>query len=133
MFEKYKKPVKITPEGLIFSSSIKWNRKGICNNERINGCKIRPHKRKLYQTIGVINLNKIKNWSKIKKTSQWVNINFQTQGNNRDTEHFSHNFITKNTGDVLDVTLKLIDDGNEEIKFEEKEKNFQSLNFCLKF
>ena len=58
-------------------------------------CKIQPHKRKLYQTIGVINLNEIKNWSKIKKSSRSLNINFQAQGDNRDAKLFSYNFITK--------------------------------------
>ena len=37
---------------------------------------------KLYQTIGVINLNEIKNWNELKKFSLWVNVNFQAQGNN---------------------------------------------------
>ena len=79
---------------------------------------------KLYQTIGVINLNKIKNWNEIEKSSQWVNVNFQAQGNNRDAKHFSYGLITKNTGDVLNFTLKLIDDENKKIKFEDKEKIF---------
>ena len=81
--------------------------------------------RKLYQTIGVINLNKIKNRNEIKKSLRWVNVNFQAQGDNRDrdTKHFSYNFITKKTGDVLNFTLKLIDDENKEIKFEDRKKN----------
>ena len=56
-----------------------------------------------------------------------------SQGDNRDTKHFSYNFITKNTGDVLNFTLKLIDDENKEIKFEDKEKNFPIVNFLLEF
>ena len=52
--------------------------------------------------------------------------NFQVQGDNRDAKHFSYNFITKSTEDVLNFTLKLIDDENKEIKFEDKEKNFLS-------
>ena len=81
--------------------------------------------RKLYQTISVINLNKIKNRIEIKKSSRWVNINFHAQGDNRDRDakHFSYNFITKKTGDVLNFTLKLIDDENKEIKFEDRKKN----------
>ena len=48
-------------------------------------------------------------------------------GKHKDAKHFSYNFITKNTGDVLSFTLKLIDDKNKEIKFEDKEKKkFQS-------
>ena len=84
---------------------------------------------KLYQTIGKINLNEIKNWNKIKKSSWWVNGNFQVQGDNRDAKHFSYNFITKNTGDGLNFKLRLIDDENKEIKFEDKEKNFLSWQF----
>ena len=88
---------------------------------------------KPYQTIGVINLNEIKNWNEIKKYLRWVNVNFQAQGDNRDAKHFSYNFITKNTGDVLNFTLKLIDDENKEIKFEDKEKKFPIVNFLLEF
>ena len=89
--------------------------------------------RKLYQTIGVINLNQIKNWNKIKKSSRWVNVNFQVQGDNRGAKHFWYNFITKNTGDVLNFTLKLIGDENKEIKFEGKEKKVPIMNFLLEF
>ena len=84
---------------------------------------------KLYQKIGVLNLNKIKNWNEIKKSSQWVNVNFQAQGDNRDANHFSYNFITKNTGDVLDFTLKLIDDKNKELKLEDKDEKITIVNF----
>ena len=65
---------------------------------------------KLYQTIGVINLNEIKNWNKMKKFLRWVNVNFQAQRGNRDAKRFSCNFIRKNTVNVLNFTLKLIDD-----------------------
>ena len=77
---------------------------------------------KLYQTIGVINLKEIKNWNEINKSLPQVNVNFQVQGDNRDAKHFSYNFIIKNTGDVLNFTLKLIDDKNKEIKYEDKDK-----------
>ena len=69
-------------------------------------------------------MNEIKNWNEIKKSSQWVKVNFHTQDDNRDAKHFSYNFITRNTGDVLNFMLKLIDDENKEIKFEEKKINF---------
>lgn len=64
--------------------------------------------RKLYQTIVIINLNEINNWNEIKKSSLLsLVVNFQAQGNNRDTKHFSYNFIRKNTGDVLNFLPKL--------------------------
>ena len=52
----------------------------------------------LYQVIGVINLNKIKNWEELKKSSRWVNLNFQSHSNNREAKYFSYNFKTKNAG-----------------------------------
>ena len=78
---------------------------------------------KLYQTIGVINLNEIKNWNEIKKV----------QGDNRDAKHFSYNLIIKNMGDVLNFTLQLIDDENKGIKFEDKEKAFLIVDFLFAF
>ena len=135
MFEKYKRnSVKFNLEGLLFLSATKNETEkilttvgGLMNTKYglING--------KLYQKIGVLNLNKIKNWNEIKKPSQWVSINFQVQGGNRDANHFSYNFITKNMGDVLDFTLKLIDDKNKEIKFEDKDEKITIVNFLLEF
>ena len=49
----------------------------------------------------------------------WVIVNFQVQGDNRDAKYFSYSFITKNTGDVLNFMLKLIDNENKEIKLED--------------
>ena len=54
-----------------------------------------------------------------------VKVNFQVQGNSRDTKHIPYNFITKNTEHVLSFMLKLIYDENREIKFEDKEKKIQ--------
>ena len=88
---------------------------------------------KLYQTISIINLNEIENWNEIKKSSGLVNVNFQVQGDNRDSKRFSYNFITKDTGDMLNFPLKLIDDENKELKFEDKEKKIPIVNFLLEF
>ena len=63
---------------------------------------------------------------------RWVNVNFQVQGDNRDANYFSYNFITKNTGDVLNFMLKLIDDENKEIKFEDKEKKIPMVSKSFK-
>ena len=46
----------------------------------------------------------------MKKFLRWVNVNFQAQGGNRGAKRFSCNFIRKNTVNVLNFTLKLIDD-----------------------
>ena len=70
IFEKHKKnPVKFSLEGLLFLSAIKNEMEKIfvtvgglmdAKYSLING--------NLYQTIGVINLNEIKNWNKIRKS-----------------------------------------------------------------
>ena len=54
-------------------------------------------------------------------------------GAGRDEKPFLYNFITKNTGDMLYITRKLIDDENKEIKFEDKEKKIPIMNFLLEF
>ena len=70
IFKKYKKTsAKFSLEGLLFLSAIKSETKKIfvtvgglmdAKYSLING--------NLYQTIGVINLNEIKNWNKIRKS-----------------------------------------------------------------
>ena len=99
MFEKYEKnSVKFSLEGLLFFNAIKNKTEKIfVTVGGLMDAKYGLMNGKLYQTIGVINMNKIKNWNKIKKSSRGVNINFEAQGDNRDSKHFSYNFITKNS------------------------------------
>ena len=68
MFEKYKKnSVKFSLEGLLFSSAIKNEmEKILVTVGGLMDAKYDHINRKLYQTIGVINLNEIRNWNKIK-------------------------------------------------------------------
>ena len=82
-------------EGLLFSSSIKSDPEKIflmtnglpdAKCSLINGI--------LYQEIGIIILNKIKNWNEISESSTLVNVNFQSQADNSQTKHFSCNFKT---------------------------------------
>ena len=72
MFKKYKKsPVKFTLEGLLFSSAIKDKTEKIfITTNGLIDAKYGLINGKLYQTIGVINLNEIINWNEIKKSSQ---------------------------------------------------------------
>ena len=69
MFEKYKKiSVKFTLEGLLFSSAIKNETEKIfVTTNGLIDAKYGLINGKLYQTIGIINLNEIKNWNEIKK------------------------------------------------------------------
>ena len=88
---------------------------------------------KNHQAIGVINLNEIDNWEKNLKISRWVNVSFQSQLDNSQTQHFSNNFVTKNASDILDFGIKLVDDKNKEVEFADGEKKFPIVNFLIEF
>ena len=124
MFEKYKKnSVKFSLEVLLFSSTIKNETEKIfVTVGGLMDAKYSLVNVKLYETIRVINLNEIKNWNEIKKSR------VISQSDIRDSKHFPYNFITKNMGNLLNFTLKLIDNEIKEIKFEDKKKKkkFQS-------
>ena len=64
---------------------------------------------------------------------RWVNVNFQGKSDNRQAKHFANNFITKNVGDILDFTTRLIDNNNKEIEFETDEKKFPIVNILIEF
>ena len=74
------------------------------------------------QIIGIINLIQIENWNTLKKGSKWVDITFQEQIENKNTEHPLFSFISNNKEDVLDFSLKLVDSNNKIIKFAVGEK-----------
>ena len=60
-----KKPAKFTLKGLLFSSAVKNDTEKIfVTTGGLIDAKCGLINGKLYQTIGVINLNKIKNWNK---------------------------------------------------------------------
>ena len=77
MFEKYKKYVaRLRLEGSLFSSSMKNDTEKIfLTTNGLVDAKYNLIDRILYQVIGIINLNKIKNWNEIKKSRQ-VYVNF---------------------------------------------------------
>ena len=91
IFEKLKKnSVRFILEGLLSLSSIKSNTEKIfLQTVGLSDAKFGLINDKYKQTFGVINLNKIENWSKIKKTSRWASVNFQKQSDNKNTSHFS--------------------------------------------
>ena len=59
--------------------------------------------------MGVINLNEINGWEKFLKTSRWLNVSFQSQLDNSETQHFANNFETKNAVNILEFGIILID------------------------
>ena len=73
----------------------------------------------LYTAFDVTNLNEIINWNEIKKLLRWVNVNFQSQADNDQTKHFFNNYKTKDLGEKLNFSLKLVDENNKNFDFEE--------------
>ena len=56
---------------------------------------------KLYKSLGVININEIRDWTKIKGESKWINIIFNDSKNPMLAKHFSFAFETVNLSDLL--------------------------------
>ena len=81
--------------------------------------------RKVYKSIGVININEIKDWTKLKGESKWVNIKFNDSENPTLAKHFALAFETVSLSDLLNFQLSLLDDEAKPIKFAPKEKKYQ--------
>ena len=129
-----KKPSKFTLEGLIFSSSVQNDtEKFVVTTTGLSDAKYSLINRKIYQAIGVIILNKINCWKKIKNNSTWANVNFQSHLDNSQTQYFAKNFVTKNAGDILDFVIKLIGNNNKDIEFGGRQKKFPIINFLIEF
>ena len=127
IFDRFdKNKIRFKLKSILYASTVKNNTEEIfLQKAGLSGVKYALINDKYKQIIGVINLNEIKNWSKIKKTSRWVNVTFQEQTDNRNTSHPSFNFTTNNKEDLLNFTLKLVDTENNLIEFSDGEKNFQ--------
>ena len=89
---------------------------------------------KLYKSIGVINVNERKNWTKIKGESKWSNIVFNKSENPTIAKLFAFPFETINLIDLLIFQLSLLDDEAKPIKFapnEKKKKKIPALTFSI--
>ena len=107
MFQKYNKYIiSFKLEILIFSSSIRNNTKKIfLVTNGLSEAKYSLVNGELFQTVSVTDLSEIENWEKIKKSSRWVIVNFESQTDNRSANHFSYKFPMQKTGDVLNFAL----------------------------
>ena len=76
-----------------------------------NKAKIALINGKILNILGVININKINSWEKIKGKSIWVNANFE-ELKDKKSDHFSFGFSTANLADLLSFSIYLIDSEN---------------------
>ena len=86
---------------------------------------------KLYKSLGVINMNEIRDWTKIKGESKWINIIFNDSENPTLAKHFAFAFETVNLSDLLNFQLILLDDEVKLIKFAPNEKKIPALTFII--
>ena len=80
---------------------------------------------KLYKSICVTNISKIKDWTKLKGVSKWINIIFNDSENPTLAKHFAFAFETVNLSNLLNFQLSLLDDKAKPIKFALNEKKYQ--------
>ena len=123
--KKYKKALyKFTATGLLFPASIlNDTNQMFVMCRKLNKAKMALINSKILSILGVINLDKISNWSKIKGKSIWVNENFE------ELKDFSFSFETTNLADLLSFSIYLIDSNNNKITFSNREKKL--LNFKI--
>ena len=80
---------------------------------------------KLYKSICVTNISKIKDWTKLKGVSKWINIIFNDSENPTLAKHFAFAFETVNLNNLLNFQLSLLDDKAKPMKFALNERKYQ--------
>ena len=101
----------------------------ICNG--LNDARDSLIKGKLHKSIGVININEIKDWTKLKGESKWINIIFNDSENPTLAKHFPFAFETVNLSNLLNFQLSLFDVEAKPIKFTPNEKKIPALIFSI--
>ena len=122
----------LTPIGILFPSSVTNITKQIFVTCRVlNIAKTAFIIGKIYNTRGIINLNKIYNLEYIKEKSLWVNVNFNEPKQINNSEHISFSFMTLSLNDLLNFSINLIDNSNNPIELNSVEKKIPFLNFKI--
>ena len=101
----------------------------ICNG--LNDARDSLINRKLYKSLAVININEIKDWTKLKEESKWINIIFNHSENPTLAKHFAFAIETVNLSNLLNFQLSLLDDETKPIKFAPNEKEIPVLTFSI--
>ena len=133
ILKKYKNVVyKIIPLGLLFPATIKSDTEEIfVLAKNLNGVKKCILNYKTFDIIGVIDLNKMRNWKEIKGQSVWTNIQFKNHKEINQSSHLCFPFITKSFNDLTSFSIYLQDSSNEKINFESNEKKVSIFNFQI--
>ena len=117
---------------LLISSSVVQDTNAIfliCNG--LNDARDSLINGKLYKSLGRININETRDWTKIKGESKWIDIIFNDSENPALAKHFAFAFETVNLSDLLNFQLILLDDEVKLIKFAPNEKKIPALTFII--
>ena len=117
---------------LLFSSSLTNDTNVIfvsCNG--LNQAKNTLINSKLFKSIGVINLNEIEYWEKIRRKSKWVNATFTDSEQPIAASHFAFGFTTTNLHDILNFKFSLLDDKVKLINFPKTKDKVPILTFTI--
>ena len=122
----------VVRNNLLFSSSVTQDTNVIfvsCNG--LNDAKDVLINGKLYKTPGVVNINQIEEWQKLKGKSKWVNAVFNDSEDLTVAKHFAFAFTTNSLQDILNFELNFLDDKANLITFILSEKKVPVLNFSI--
>ena len=87
---------------------------------------------KTFETLGVVNINQIESWDKLKGKSKWVNVVFNdSELDPTSTKHFAFGFTSTNLHDTLNFEFSILDDEGKLMNFIEKEDKVHVLNFTV--
>ena len=101
-----------------------------CNG--LNDANYTLMKGKKIKALGVVNINQIESWEKLKGKRKWVNVLF----NNSELEptsskHFVFGFNTTKLHDTLHFEYSLLDNEGQLIEFKKDENKVPVLNFTI--
>ena len=87
---------------------------------------------KSIKVLGVVNINQIESWDKLKGKKKWVNASFNnSELESTSSKHFACRFITTDLHDLLNFEYSLLEDVGQLITFKEGEDMVPVLNFMI--
>ena len=107
---------------VLFSSSLENDTQNnfiVCHN--LNSAKKALINNKIYSLLGIINLNKIKQWSEMKGKSLYVNAKIDDNHYMQNAKHFGFKFKSSFPTEFLEFTCEFLDDKADQIKFADGE------------
>ena len=119
-------------KNILFSASISNDTQNVfitCSN--LHSAKKALINGKIYNLLGIINLNEIKNWDKIKGKSIYVNAKLDDSHYMENAKHIGFKFKTTFLTEFLEFACELLDDKAEQIKFSSGETKVPILDLQI--